>query len=184
MRHLRKSIRWLTLKRPSNLSAAEQKALEEVREKIPGLAQAYDFKEALFRIYDDPDKASAMRAVEAWENTLLENELETFRDLAKTVHPHDDSIFAYWDSPAQITNAYTECLNGLIKLSNRMGRGDSYEIIRAKTLYAKQARKVGTGVRLTARSETPLPTKGASETVEYGPHIPTLIEIGEAGGLD
>jgi transposase len=37
----------------------------------------------------------------------------------------------------------------LIKLSNRMGRGYSYEIIRAKTLYAKHARKVGSGVRLS-----------------------------------
>ncbi|WP_295401823.1 ISL3 family transposase [uncultured Thiocystis sp.] len=182
--HVKKSIRWLILKRPSNLSTAEQKALEVVRQKIPELAQAYDFKEAFFQIYDEPDKASAMRAFEAWENTLPENELEKFRGLVKTVHNHYDSIFAYWDSPAQITNAYTECLNGLIKLSNRMGRGYSYEIIRAKTLYAKHARKVGSGVRLTAPSETPFPTKGASETVEYGPHIPTLIEMAEAGDLD
>ncbi|MFO1387050.1 MAG: ISL3 family transposase, partial [Chitinivorax sp.] len=74
--------------------------------------------------------------------------------------------------------------NGLIKLSNRMGRGYSYEIIRAKTLYAKQARKVGSGVRLATPSGTTVPTKATSETVEYGPHIPTLIEIAEAGGLD
>ena len=64
-----------------------------------------------------------------------------------------------------------------------MGRGYSYEIIRAKTLYAKQARKDGSGVRLTMPSST-TSTKGISETVEYGPHIPTLIEIAEAGGLD
>jgi len=182
--HVKKSIRWLTLKRPGNLNAAEQKALDVVRQTIPGLAQAYDFKEAFFRIYDDPDKGSAMRAFEAWENTLPDNELQKFRDLAKTVHNHYEDIFAYWDSPNQITNAYTECLNGLIKLSNRMGRGYSYEIIRAKTLYAKHARKVGSGVRLTAPSETPIPTKGTSETVEYGPHIPTLIEIADSGGLD
>lgn len=182
--HVKKSIRWLTLKRPASLSQAERNALEVVRQTIPELAQAYDFKEAFFRIYDDPDKASAMRAFEAWENTLPENELERFHSLAKTVHNHHEDIFAYWDSPSQITNAYTECLNGLIKLANRMGRGYSYEIIRAKTLYAKHARKVGSGVRLIAPSETPIPTKGASETVEYGPHIPTLIEIAEAGGLD
>jgi transposase len=182
--HVKKSICWLTLKRPGNLNAAEQKALEVVRQTIPGLAQAYDFKEAFFRIYDDPDKGSAMRAFEAWENTLPDNELEKFHDLAKTVHNHYEDIFAYWDSPNRITNAYTECLNGLIKLSNRMGRGYSYEIIRAKTLYAKQARKVGSGVRLTAPSETPIPTKGTSKTIEYGPHIPTLVEIADSGDLD
>ena len=182
--HVKKSIRWLTLKRPDTLSPAERKALEVVRQTIPALAQAYDFKEAFFRIYDNPDKASAMHAFEAWENTIPENELEKFHSLAKTVHNHYEDIFAYWDSPSRITNAYTECLNGLIKVANRMGRGYSYEIIRAKTLYAKHARKVGSGVRIAEPSYPSTSSKGVSETVEYGPHIPTLVEFAEEGGLD
>ncbi|NMP24270.1 ISL3 family transposase [Sulfobacillus harzensis] len=182
--HVKKSLRWLTLKRPSNLSPAEQKALEVVRETIPGLAEAYDVKEAFFRIYDEPDKSSAMRAFAAWEKSLPNNGLQKFRDLAKTVHNHYEDIFAYWDAPSPITNAYTECLNGLIKLSNRMGRGYSYEIIRAKVLYAKYARTVGSGVRLVVPSSTEIPTSGGSQTVEYGPHIPTLVEIADEGGLD
>ena len=182
--HVKKSIRWLTLKRPGNLNGEELKALAVVRQAIPELGKAYDFKEAFFRIYDDPDKVSAQHAFEAWENTLPEGELEMFHSLAKTVHNHYEDIFAYWDSPGQITNAYTECLNGLIKLSNRLGRGYSYEIIRAKTLYAKHARKVGSGVRLSKPSDSQIPTKGTTETVEYGPHIPTLVELAESGGLD
>jgi transposase len=110
---------------------------------MPELALAYDFKETFFRIYDDSDKASAMRAFEALENSLPDGQLEMFHTLARTVHNHYEDIFAYWDSPSQITNAYTECLNGLIKMANRIGRGYSYHIIRAKTLYAKEARKVG-----------------------------------------
>jgi len=102
-----------------------------VRETIPGLAEAYDVKESFFRIYDEPDKSSAMRVFATWENSLRNKGLQKFRDLAKTVHNHYEDIFAYWDAPSPITNAYTECLNGLIKLSNRMGRGYSYEIIRA-----------------------------------------------------
>lgn len=181
---VKKSIRWLTLKRPDNLSAAERAALEVVRQTIPDLARAYDFKEAFFRIYDDPDKGAAMELFKAWKNSLPEGELGKFHDLARTVHNHYEDIFAYWDSPSRITNAYTECLNGLIKLSNRMGRGYSYEIIRAKTLYAKHARKVGTGIRLIKPIETVVPIKSIPETVEYGPHIPTLIEMAEAGSLD
>lgn len=173
---VKKSIRWLTLKRPQNLSQEEIEALAVVRQVIPELAVAYDFKEAFYRIYDDPNKASAMRAFEAWENSLPV-ELEGFRSLAKTVHNHYEDIFAYWDSPSRITNAYTEGLNGLTKVANRMGRGYSYEIIRAKMLYAKYARKVGSGVRVADKS-------GVSKTVEYGPHIPTLVEIAESGGLD
>lgn len=181
---VKKSIRWLTLKRPGNLNATEQEALEVVRQTIPDLAKAYDFKEAFFRIYDDPDKKSAMRAFETWENNLPNNDLPKFHELAKTVYNHYEDIFAYWDSPSRITNAYTECLNGLIKMSNRMGRGYSYEIIRAKTLYAKHARKVGSGVRFAAPVELVVPSKNLPETVEYGPHIPTLVEIAEEGGLD
>lgn len=174
---VKKSIRWLTLKRPQNLSPAEVEALAVVRDVIPDLAIAYDFKEAFYRIYDDPNKGSAMRAFEAWENSLPDGELNDFHALAKTVHNHYEDIFAYWDSPSRITNAYTEGLNGLTKVANRMGRGYSYEIIRAKMLYAKYARKVGSGVRIAAKT-------GSSETVEYGPHIPTLVEIAESGGLD
>jgi len=82
--HVKKSIRWLTLKRPANLSAAEQKALEVVRQTIPALARAYNFKEAFFRGYDDPGKGSAMRAFEAWENTLPDAEMPKFHKLART----------------------------------------------------------------------------------------------------
>lgn len=173
---VKKSIRWLTLKRPSNLSPEEKVALGIVRQVIPALAEAYDFKEAFYRIYDDPVKESAMRAFDAWENSLPD-ELDGFRSLAKTVHNHYGDIFAYWDSPSRLTNAYTEGLNGLTKVANRMGRGYSYEIIRAKMLYAKYARRVGSGIRIAEKT-------GSSETVEYGPHIPTLVEIAEEGGLD
>lgn len=173
---VKKSIRWLTLKRPSNLSPEEKVALGIVRQVIPALAEAYDFKEAFYRIYDDPVKESAMRAFDAWENSLPD-ELDGFRSLAKTVHNHYDDIFAYWDSPSRLTNAYTEGLNGLTKVANRMGRGYSYEIIRAKMLYAKYARRVGSGIWIAEKT-------GSSETVEYGPHIPTLVEIAEEGGLD
>jgi transposase len=179
--HIKKSIRWLTLKRPATLTPKEQEALATVRSSIPELAIAYDFKESFFRIYDEPDKASAMRAFALWEQSIPKKGLDQFRSLAKTVHNHYEDIFAYWDSPNQITNAYTEGLNCLVKISNRLGRGYSYEIIRAKTLYAKHVRKVGSGILLTEAKGT---TKATSQTIEYGPHIPTLVEIAESGGLD
>jgi transposase len=170
--YVKKSIRWLTLKRPQNLTAEEERALTIVREQIPQLSIAYDFKEMFFKIYDEEDKQKAQNAFEAWENSLPDNGFEAFKSLAKTVHNHYEDIFAYWDAPFPITNAYTEGLNGLIKMSNRLGRGYSYEIIRAKTLYSKEARKVGSGIRVDRGK------------VEYGPHIPTLVKQVENGELD
>ncbi len=176
--HIKKSIRWLTLKRPGNLNGAEKAALNVVKQSLPSLAMAYDLKEAFYCIYDEPDKGAAMRAFEAWRN-VLPSDMPGFRVLAKTVQNHYDDIFAYWDTPLRITNAYTEAVNGVVKVANRMGRGYSYEIIRAKTLYSKHARNVGSGV-----SKLAVPTTGAQPIVEYGPHIPTLLEITESGELE
>lgn len=44
-------------------------------------------------------------------------------------------IFAYFDH--RITNAYTESLNSLIRVTNRLGRGYSFEALRAKILFTK-----------------------------------------------
>jgi hypothetical protein len=96
------------------------------------------------------------------------------------VHNHDDDVFAYWDAPQGITNAYKEGINGLVKVANRMGRGSSYEMIRAKTLYADHARKVASGLRACLG---PVPTTGSPGRIEYGPHIPTLVDDSEAGEL-
>ena len=179
---VKKSIRWLTLKRPSSLSLQEQAALKLVRAGIPQLAEAYDFKESFYGIYDEPDKASAMRTFEAWENSLPDGRLPKFHDLARTVHNHYEDIFAYWDAPTRLTNAYTEGLNGLVKVANRMGRGCSYEIIRAKALYAKHARKVGSMPR-PGEVDAAVSTTAPQSQIEYGPHIPTLVELSESGEL-
>lgn len=179
---IKKSIRWLTLKRPGSLSVKEQAAMEIVRRNIPILAEAYDFKEAFYAIYDEPDKAMAMRAFEAWENSLPDGRFEKFHALARTVHNNYEDIFAYWDAPTRITNAYTEGLNGLVKAANRMGRGYSYEIIRAKTLYAKEARRVGS-IRRQVLPETPGSTTPVQFELEYGPHIPTLVGLSDGDGL-
>ena len=179
---VKKSIRWLTLKRPASLSGDEALALAALREYIPALAEAYDFKEAFYNIYDEASKAGAMRAFEAWENSLPPGRLPAFHALARTVRNHYVDIFAYWDAPVPITNGFTECQNGLIKVANRMGRGYSYEVIRAKTLYAKHARWVGSapGVQGARPADS---TTGFQPQVEYGPHIPTLVEMTEEGEL-
>lgn len=176
------SLRWLTLKRPRSLSPQEQEALKLVRTDIPLLAESYDFKEAFYDIYDEPDKASAMRAFESWENTLSEERFPNFDALARTVRNNYEDIFAYWDAPTRLTSTCTEGLNGLVKVANRMGRGYSYEIIRAKILYAKHARKVGSMPR-SGEGITSVSTAASQSRIEYGPHIPTLVELSESGDL-
>jgi transposase len=46
-------------------------------------------------------------------------------------------ILAYFKHP--VTNAYTESLNSLIRVMDRMGRGYSFEALRAKILFTEGA---------------------------------------------
>ncbi|MFV0642957.1 MAG: transposase, partial [Sphingomonadaceae bacterium] len=51
----------------------------------------------------------------------------------------EPEITSYFDH--RITNAYTESLNNLIRITNRIGRGYSFEALRAKILLSESARK-------------------------------------------
>ncbi len=181
---IKKSLRWLTLKRQLSLNELELSALETIRINYPRLATAYDLKEKFYEIYDNNDQSMAMSAFAEWEQVAQDAEIAEFTALAKTVQNHYADIFAYWESPAQITNAYTESLNGLIKIANRNGRGYSFEILRAKALYAKEARKVASVVRTSGNGFLASSTKGVASSIGYGSHIPTLVALSDSGELD
>ena len=194
---IKKSVRWLTLKRTSSLTPEEAVALAIVKKNVPDLGVAHDLKESFYEIYDQDTRADAMLAFKDWEKSVPAK-MPMFKSLAKTVHNHYEDIFAYWDAPTRITNAYTEGANGITKVANRTGRGYSYEVIRAKVLYHKLAREIGSVRRLIIQEE-PSPSAGSgflmakwlpsglqstSETVqvtEYGPYISTLVAAAEAG---
>lgn len=50
------------------------------------------------------------------------------------VNNWEEEIFNYFDE--RVTNAFTECANGLAKITNRTGRGHSFAVIRFKVLFA------------------------------------------------
>lgn len=51
----------------------------------------------------------------------------------------ETEIFNYFDHP--VTNAFTECLNGLTRVYELSGRGYSFEALRAKVLFTYGAHK-------------------------------------------
>ena len=171
--------------------------LEDMEKTMPKLKLAYDIKEDFYKIYDCKTKEKAEAAFKNWADNIP-NDLPQFNDLVKTVSNNYDDIFAYWDAPFSITNAYTEGHNGLTKVANRLGRGYSFEVIRARMLYNKIARSV-TSISTKATSTKPsivtpnspvttvsskdlnfsFSTKYKKMKTEYGAHIPTLIELFE-----
>lgn len=75
-----------------------------------------------------------------WKNRIPANLEHAFEPLVKAVNSWEGEIFAYFDHP--ITTAYTESLNSLIRVINRLGRGYSFEALRAKILYTEGLAKV------------------------------------------
>jgi hypothetical protein len=62
-----------------------------------------------------------------------------FKQLIKAMTNWEKEIFSYFNMP--ISNAYTESLNNLIKVTNKIGRGYSFEALRAKILFTEGYRK-------------------------------------------
>ena len=125
-----------------DLTTEEMEKIRLIREsdKHKPMAIAFDLKEDFFNIYDEnpTSKENAQKAFEDWEASIPEDEIyDNFRELAKTVHNFYEQIFNYWDCPIAITNGYTECMNRLIRENNMRGRGYSFEVLRARTLYRR-----------------------------------------------
>jgi hypothetical protein len=74
-----------------------------------------------------------------WVRDLPQELAPAFHELTTAMRNWENEIFAYFDYP--ITNAYTESLNNLMCLINRVGRGYSFSAIRAKLLYAETGRR-------------------------------------------
>lgn len=83
---------------------------------------------------------------------------------------------AYFD--VRYTNAATEALNGITKLKQRMGRGYSFDVIRAKILFSKRrhkwARPAFEPISFSGRQLMGMVIE--PEPINLGTDISTLIE--------
>lgn len=98
----------------------------------PEMAVAYRLKERLFDIYDKP-KAAAIKDYDSFASAVSPSLKADFLELTRCMKNWRKEILNYFDHP--ITNAYTEGVNGVAKVMNRMGRGYSFEVIRARVLF-------------------------------------------------
>lgn len=98
----------------------------------PEMAQAYWLKERLFNIYDKP-KDEAIQDYDSFAASVPASLKADFLHLTRPMKNWRKEILNFFDFP--ITNAYTEAVNGVTKVISRMGRGYSYEVIRAKLLF-------------------------------------------------
>ena len=136
----KKGLAYTLRTRLRNMPIEEAAKIKECRndEVLKPLAVAFDLKEDFFNIYDEnlTSKENAQKAFEEWEKSIPADEIyEDFRTLAQTVHNFYEQIFNFWDCPISITNGFTECTNRIIRENNVRGRGNSFDILRNRTLY-------------------------------------------------
>jgi len=132
-----KDERFVLLKHRDRLSPSEQSKLNEWGTLFPALLTAYETKERFFGIYDHSDKQDAEAAAMAWEKQLDSDILWAFKNVCTAMNNWWTEIFNYYRFP--VTIAYTESVNRLAKDINRMGRGYSFEVVRARLLYEDKA---------------------------------------------
>lgn len=188
-----KDERFLLMSRAANLSEYDIERLKIWFAKVPLLAEAYYCKELFMQIYEQDCKESALEVmtnIETGMNPLLH---PWFSELLTAMRNWRTEILTWYDFP--ISNAYTESVNRLAKDMNRMGRGYSFDVIRARLLLDNKARKPTTRVVRAHKNSSSssvdfyanhaaLKVGPDERIVEYGPHIPTLCDLLEKGHFD
>ncbi len=107
--------RFILLKREDKLEPFQRLTLESWTKNFPALGDAYRAKEDFFAIYDAmtiPEAKAA--AYKVWLRGLSPAISEAFKPLVTAMSNWEMEIMNYFEHP--VTNAYTECLNGLIRV--------------------------------------------------------------------
>ena len=132
--------RFILLKRPNKLTERDLLLRDVWLQQFPVLAAAYRLKEGFHDIYEAQSQQEARERYAAWLEGLTVELRPEFKEVTMAMGSWADEVFAYFDH--RVTNAYTETLNGIIKIASRTGRGYSFEVIRAKMLYVNAVHKV------------------------------------------
>ncbi|MBL3598556.1 MAG: ISL3 family transposase [gamma proteobacterium endosymbiont of Lamellibrachia anaximandri] len=178
--------RFVLLKRLHDLTDEEYLKFSSWVENFPLLGKAYTSKEGFYAIWDQNGRDEAEAAYDRWVQDLSIELVPYFSDLVRAAASWRNEIFNYFDHP--IANAYTESLNNLIRVMNRLGRGYSFDALRAKILFTEgvqrhrkknrsrgrrrnQAEMAGT---FSMVMTSPQPDKEISSE-NYGADIATLV---------
>lgn len=138
-----KDDRFVLLSRRDNLSEAGLAKRKAWGERFPLLPAAYEAKDAFHEIYSHPCKEDAQRAAQSWEPALAPQVESAVREVRVALRNWWTEILNDFERP--VTNGYAESVNHLAKGLNRMGRGYSFDVIRARLPFDSDAARTGVG---------------------------------------
>lgn len=132
--------RFVLLRRQSQLTDQESFNLDGWTKNYPLLGEAYRLKEEFFNLYQASSKQQAQMLYEQWLKSIPAELRGHYEPIITAWSNWQPFILEYFNHP--ITNAYTESLNSLIRVLNRLGRGYSFEALRAKILFSRGSHKI------------------------------------------
>src|SRR5690606_31508867 len=88
-----------------------------------------------FKIWDCKSRIEAYDKYQQWVASIPDEMKAAFKPIVTAIKNWEEEVFNYFDHP--ITNAYTESLNNLVRVINRLGRGYSFDALRAKILFTE-----------------------------------------------
>lgn len=173
-----KGERKLLLMRHRDLKGKSLEKVEGWLEQRRDLALAYWAKEAFYDIYDEQKRAHAEQAYDRWAASLPQEIAHRFTPILTAMKRWRPYIFHYFEHP--YTNAYVESLNGLIGEMQRLGRGYTFDILRAKALLKFGPPRRAEEVRhykFCFFPGRPSPFGVNGEVLDYGVGIDDLVEV-------
>lgn len=127
--------RFILLKRHIELTETDKIMLDLWTKNHPALGTAYDLKESYFDIWECDNRQTAFLKYNEWKAKIPTELQSAFEPLTKAMKNWEEEIFAYFDH--RIANTYAESLNSLNRVIDRLGRGYSFEALRAKILFTE-----------------------------------------------
>lgn len=194
-----KNDRFLLLLHAVKLNEKQHDRLQEMMNEHQLIGWAWALKELFHDIWKATDRDDADKRIDQWLECVIEELEPFFEEPVSVFTTRREEILNFFDSG--VTNGYTESMNGIVKTANRLGRGYSFEAIRARMLYNQRAIERGSAVlREPVNRPASAPPMGGFMTeglamqnlrstrfvtkrVYYGAHIPTLVQLAEAGEL-
>ena len=109
--------------------------LEIALSQHPIVREAHDLKEKFRAVWRAKTRAEAEDVYQDWAHAALDSKCaKCFAPVIRAVSNWREEIFAFHET--QLTNAYTESFNALIRKMNRAGNGYSFEALKKRLLMA------------------------------------------------
>lgn len=125
--------RHLIHKHSSQLTDQERLMVDGLLSLSKRLRRAYELKEEFYTFYQSETREEAEERLRKWESRVEGKMEPAFAGLLSPLSGWREEILNYFDH--RVTNAAMESLNNAIKTMHRIGRGYSFEVMRARIVH-------------------------------------------------